>query len=51
MGCFKTFRVKINMIFDEKLTADLEDEAEGQQVQSMNDFLMELYLKRHGLRR
>jgi len=42
---------EINMIFDEKLTADLEDEAEGQQVQSMNDFLMELYLKRHGLRR
>jgi len=42
---------EINKILDEKFEADKQDEAEAQQTQSMNDFLMELFLKRHGLRR
>ena len=42
---------ELNGILDEKLVADELDDKEGQQTQAMNDFLMELYLKRHGLRR
>ena len=42
---------EINNLFDEKHRADSLDEKEGQQTQSMNEFLMETYLKRHGLRR
>ncbi|GMH48833.1 hypothetical protein TL16_g00386 [Triparma laevis f. inornata] len=42
---------EINSIFSEKFEADRQDENEGQQTQAMNDFLMELFLKRYGLRR
>ncbi|GMH90704.1 hypothetical protein TrVE_jg5982 [Triparma verrucosa] len=42
---------EINGIFDEKFEADRQDGQEGQQTQAMNDFLMELFLKRYGLRR
>ena len=37
---------EIDKIFREKNAADVQDEQEGQQTQSMNDFLMELFLKR-----
>lgn len=42
---------EVNNLLDEKHRADIQDENEGQQTQSMNEFLMETYLKRHGLRR
>ena len=42
---------EINEIFNDKTEADRQDENEGQQTQAMNDFLMELFLKRYGLRR
>ena len=42
---------EVNDVFNEKTEADKQDEDEGQQTQPMNDFLMELFLKRYGLRR
>ena len=37
-------------MFDAKHAADVQDDLEGQQVQTMNLFQTELFLKRHGLR-
>ncbi|CAM9812608.1 unnamed protein product, partial [Ectocarpus sp. 13 AM-2016] len=38
------------LILDERERIDTIDEQEGQPTQNMNDFMMELFLRRHGLR-